>query len=189
MQAEVAALPREVWGNVRAPVHRETRSLFLKGHAPALGIAGDPEQPVLQACPYIRELLYGLLPGTPGKCLLAGLRPGGIVYPHMDADDDYFVGSFRVHLPVFTNAGVRLYCNGRFYRMAAGEAWTLNNLAPHAVVNDHASQERIHLIFDVFPSAQAIAEVDAVPEAEGEGDAALFGRLSGTRPADAQVMD
>lgn len=189
LQAEVAALPAELWGNVRAPVHRETRSVFLKGHAPALNISGDPDQPALAACPYVRELLYGLLPGTPGKCLLAALRPLGIVYPHRDAANDYFVGSFRVHLPVFTNQRVSLYCNGRFFRMAAGEAWTLNNLAPHAVVNDHPTQERVHLIFDVFPAAETVALVDQTPEAGGEDDAALLTRLSGGRPADAQVMD
>lgn len=189
LQREVRALPAELWGNVRAPVHRETRSLFLKGHAPALKIEGDPEQPALASCPYVRELLYGLLPGTPGKCLLAELRPRGIVYPHMDADNDYFVGSFRVHLPVFTNPEVRLFCNGRFFRLAAGEAWILNNLAPHAVVNDHPSEPRVHLIFDVFPDAETVARVDAVPEAEGEDDPVLFARLSGQRPAEAQVMD
>jgi hypothetical protein len=189
LQREVAALPAELWGNVRAPVHRETRSVFLKGHAPLLKIPGDPDQPALAACPYVRELLYGLLPGTPGKCLLAALRPSGIVYPHMDAANDYFVGSFRVHLPVFTNPEVRLYCNGRFFRMLPGEAWTLNNLAPHAVINDHPTEERVHLIFDVYPMAEAVAQVDGTPEAEGEDDAALFERLSGSRPADAQVMD
>lgn len=189
LQSEVASLTAALWGNVRAPVHRETRSVFLKGHAPLLKIPGDPEQPALANCPYIREVLYRLLPGTPGKCLLAALKPGGIVYPHMDADNDYFVGSFRVHLPVFTNPQVKLYCNGRFFRMAEGEAWTINNLAPHAVVNDHPRKERVHLIFDVFPSAEAIASVDAASEAQGEDDAALFARLSGTRPADAQVMD
>jgi hypothetical protein len=189
LQAEVTALPRELWGNVRAPVHRETRSVFLKGYAPALNVSGDPDQPALAACPYVRELLYGLLPGTPGKCLLAGLRPRGIVYPHMDAINDYFVGSFRVHLPVFTNHRVSLYCNGRFFRMAAGEAWTLNNLAPHAVVNDHPTEERVHLIFDVFPAVETVTLVDQTPEAEGEDDAALVARLSGSRRVDAQMMD
>ncbi|MGE5626405.1 MAG: aspartyl/asparaginyl beta-hydroxylase domain-containing protein [Bacillota bacterium] len=189
LQREVSALPQELWGNVRAPVHRETQSLFLKGHAPALGIPGDPEQPVLASCPYIRELLYGLLTGEPGKCLLAALRPRGIVYPHMDAANDYFTRSFRVHVPVFTNPQVRLYCNGRFFRMAAGEAWALNNLAPHAVVNDHPSETRVHLIFDVFPDEHAVAKVEAAPEAPGEDDAELFARLSGRRPAEAQVMD
>ena len=189
LQAEVSALPAELWGNVRAPVHRETRSLFLKGHAPALSIPSDPDQPALARCPYVRELLYGLLPGIPGKCLLAGLRARGVVYPHMDAANDYFVGSLRVHLPVFTNPQVSLYCNGHFFRMAAGEAWTLNNLSPHAVVNDHPAEERVHLIFDVFPAPEAVALVDRTPEAEGQDDAALFTRLSGSRPADAQVMD
>ena len=189
LQAEVRALPPGLWGNVRAPVHRETQSLFLKGHAPALGLPDDPEQPALDSCPYVRELLYGLLPGIPGKCLLAALRPRGIVYPHQDAANDYFVRSFRVHIPVFTNPQVRLYCNGRFFRMAAGEAWTLNNLAPHAVINDHPAEVRVHLIFDVFPDFAAVAKVSATPEAPGEDDASLFARLSGARPADAQVMD
>lgn len=189
LQQEVSALAAELWGNVRAPVHRETQSLFLKGHAPALGIPGDPEQPALDSCPYIRELLYGLLPGTPGKCLLASLRAGGIVYPHMDAANEYFMRSFRVHVPVITNPEVRLYCNARFFRMAAGEVWTLNNLAPHAVVNDHPTEARVHLIFDVFPDAEAIARVESVPEAAGEDDPVLFARLSATRPATAQVMD
>ncbi len=189
LQREVAALPAALWDNVRAPVHRETRSLFLKGHAPLLKIEGDPEQPPLDDCPYIRELLYGLLSGVPGKCLLASLRPVGIVYPHKDIDNDYFVRSFRVHLPVFTNPQVRFYCNGRFFHMAAGEVWTVNNLAPHAVVNDHPSESRVHLIFDVFPSQEGIARVDAAPEAEGMDEPALFARLSGQRPADAQVMD
>lgn len=189
LQREVGALPEELWGNVRAPVHRETLSLFLKGHAPVLGLIGDPEQPALDSCPYIRELLYGVLPGTPGKCLLASLKPGGIVYPHMDAANEYFTRSFRVHVPVFTNPSVRLYCNGRFFRMLEGEVWTLNNLAPHAVVNDDPGAARVHLIFDVFPDAEAIARVSAVPEAAGEDDPELFARLSGTRPATAQVMD
>ena len=189
LQREVAALPEELWGNVRAPVHRETQSLFLKGHAPALGISGDPEQPAMTACPYIHELLYRLLPGTPGKCLLASLRPRGIVYPHRDAENDYFVRSFRVHLPVFTNPAVRLYCNGRFFRMGAGEVWILNNLAPHAVINDHPSDARVHLIFDVFPDAAAVERVAAAPEAEGEADAAMLARLSGEQPAVTQVMD
>ncbi|HEY1991672.1 MAG TPA: aspartyl/asparaginyl beta-hydroxylase domain-containing protein [Gammaproteobacteria bacterium] len=189
LQSEVLGLPAELWGNVRAPVHRETQSVFLKGHAPILRLPDDPEQPALAACPYIRELLYGLLPGRPGKCLLAALRPGGIVYPHMDAANDYFVRSLRVHIPVFTNPEVRLYCNGRFFRMAAGEAWAINNLAPHAVVNDHREQARVHLIFDVFPDPAAVAKVDAAAEAPGEDDAALLARLSGARPAAAQVMD
>ena len=189
LQREVAGLPESLWGNVRAPVHRETCSLFLKGHAPLLGIADDPEQPALALCPYIRELLYGLLPGTPGKCLLAALRPGGIVYPHMDAANDYFVGSFRVHIPVITNPAVRFYCNGKFFCMRAGEVWTVNNLAPHAVVNDDPLAARIHLIFDVFPDPVAIARVAAAEEAPGEDDLPLFERLSGNRPAIAQVMD
>lgn len=187
LQAEVSALPAEAWSNPRAPVHQETVSVFLKGHPPLAGISGDPDQPLLGRCPYVRELLYGLLPGTPGKCLLAALRPQGLVYPHTDAANDYFLRSFRIHLPVFTNAQVRFFCGRRFFRMLPGEVWTVNNLAPHAVVNDHPSETRVHLIFDVFPLPETVELVARTPEAPGEEDTALFERIARRRPVQAGI--
>jgi hypothetical protein len=130
LQREVQGLQADLWGNIRAPVHRETLSVFLKGQAPLLNLPDDPEQPALAKCPYIRKLLYQLLPGTPGKCLLAALMPRGTVYPHTDSANAYFLGSFRIHIPVFTNDKVHFYCGGRFFRMRVGEVWTVNNLAP-----------------------------------------------------------
>ncbi|MDE1888193.1 MAG: hypothetical protein KGI32_08670, partial [Gammaproteobacteria bacterium] len=109
LQAEVATLPPAVWGNARAPVHQETVSVFLRGQAPLQGVAEDLDQPLLGQCPYIKELLHAVLPGRCGKCLLASLRPGGLVYPHTDAANDYFLGSFRVHVPVFTNSQVHFF--------------------------------------------------------------------------------
>ncbi|MGH8320940.1 MAG: aspartyl/asparaginyl beta-hydroxylase domain-containing protein [Gammaproteobacteria bacterium] len=179
LQHEVAHIPAEAWDNQRAPVHRETVSVFLKGSRPMLGSVDNPDQAVLQRCPYIRELIYGLLPGRPGKCLLAALRPKGIVYPHTDAATDYFVQSYRVHIPVFTNPDVAVFCNGRFFHMRMGEAWLLNNLAPHAVINDHPDISRVHLIFDVFPDIQAISMIDGISEEPGTFDTRLYARLGG----------
>lgn len=178
LQHEVAGLPAGVWGDNRAPVHRETVSVFLKGHPPLLNLPDDPDQPVLEQCPYIRQLLYQLLPGTPGKCLLAALKPRGIVYPHIDAANDYFIRSFRIHIPVFTNEAVWFYCDGRLFRMLAGEVWAVNNLVPHAVINDHSSDVRIHLIFDIFPSEAAVQIVSHAAEAPGELDPVLLRRLA-----------
>lgn len=178
LQSEVKNIPAETWENQRAPVHRETVSVFLKGFPPMQHIDGDPEQPLLQACPYIHELIYGLLPGQPGKCLLASLRPHGIVYPHTDAANDYFTGSYRVHIPVFTNARAFVFCNDRFFQMRAGEVWLINNLAPHAVVNDHPVECRIHLIFDVFPDNSTVEMIDRLQEDPGFIDTALFGKLT-----------
>lgn len=178
LRQEVSNLPAEVWGNTRARVHRETLSVFLKGHPPLMNLPEDPDQPVLKQCPYIRQLLYGLVSGAPGKCLLACLQPQGIVYPHMDAANEYFVRSFRLHLPVFTNVAVKFYCNGRFFRMNAGEVWAVNNLVPHAVINDHPEEARIHLIFDVFPDTAAIRMVSNAPEVQGQDDPLLFNRLA-----------
>lgn len=177
LQNEVRALPVSVWVNNRARVHQDTKSVFLKGFPPRLGIAGDPEQPELALCPYIRELLYGVLPGTSGKCLLASLSPNSIVYPHTDTANEYFVRSFRFHIPIFTNEKVHFYCGGKFFHMREGEVWTVNNLLPHAVINDHPAESRIHLIFDVFPDTEGIGGIDRLPESPGHDDAVLFRRL------------
>jgi Aspartyl/Asparaginyl beta-hydroxylase len=177
LKREVSAIASDAWENQRAPVHRETVSVFLKGHPPILHIEGDPERPVLQVCPYIRKLIYGLLPGQPGKCMLASLRPQGIVYPHTDTANDYFIGSYRVHIPVFTNPKAYVFCNGSFFQMLAGEVWLINNLAPHAVINDHRKESRIHLIYDVFPTAETVYMIDRLPEEAGTHDADLYAKL------------
>jgi hypothetical protein len=185
LRAEVAGIPADAWDNQRAPVHRHTRSVFLKGYPPALQMPDDPEQPVLENCPYIRTLIYGLLPGTVGKCLLASLQPGHLVYPHTDSANAYFIGSFRVHIPVVTSPQALVFCNGEFFHMACGEAWLLNNLAPHAVINDHATLSRIHLIFDVFPAAESVAMVDRLPETRGRSEPDILSRLVAVSRADA----
>jgi hypothetical protein len=187
LQAEVQAIPVEYWDNQRAPVHQHTRSVFLKGYPPALGKADDPEQPILELCPYVHDLMRNLFPGRVGKCLLASLQPGAMVYPHTDNANDYFVRSCRIHVPVFTNQSTHIFCNGQFFHMAEGEAWMLNNLAPHAVINDHANLERVHLIFDVFPDKETVKMTDALPEADGRIDAWLFARLMTlSRPSENQ---
>ncbi|MGH7240600.1 MAG: aspartyl/asparaginyl beta-hydroxylase domain-containing protein, partial [Candidatus Saccharimonadales bacterium] len=149
----------------------------LKGYPPLLGKTGDPEQPILDQCPYIGELMHDLLPGRVGKCLLAALQSGAIVYPHMDNANDYFIHSYRVHVPVFTSRFTHVFCNGRFFHMAEGEAWLLNNLAPHAVINEHPDMDRVHLIFDVFPEHEAVEMADMLSEAEGKEDMVLYQRL------------
>ncbi|MDE2234042.1 MAG: aspartyl/asparaginyl beta-hydroxylase domain-containing protein [Gammaproteobacteria bacterium] len=177
LQHEVAAIPAVAWTGQRAPVHRETVSVFLKGYPPMQHVEGDPERPPLSTCPYIRRLIYGLLRGNPGKCLLASLQPRGIVYPHTDAANGYFIGSYRIHIPVFTNPEALVFCNGRFFHMRAGEIWLINNLAPHAVINDHPTESRIHLIYDVFPDEETVGLIDSLPEEAGITNPSLLARL------------
>jgi len=188
LQAEVASLPGGVWGNSRAPVHQETQSVFLRGQAPLLGQNEDLDHPLLKQCPYINQLLHAVLPGDCGKCLLASLRPGGLVYAHTDAANDYFLQSFRVHVPVFTNEQVHFFSGQRIFHMAAGEVWSVNNLAPHAVLNLHPQAARVHLIFDVFPDRQAIELLSRLPEEPGTENDALFQRVAQRRPANVQNL-
>lgn len=186
LQAEVASLPPTAWGNQRAPVHQETVSVFLRGQAPMLGVAEDLDQPLLQPCTYIKELLQEVLPGRCGKCLLASLQPGGTVYAHMDSANEYFLESFRVHVPVFTNEQVHFFSGRRIFHMAAGEVWSVNNLAPHAVLNLHPREARVHLIFDIFPEAAAVELLARLPEAPGIENEMLFRQVASRRPPAAQ---
>jgi hypothetical protein len=182
LQAEVASLPAAVWGNSRAPVHQETVSVFLRGQAPMRGATADIDQPLLRECPYINRLLHEVLPGRCGKCLLASLRPGGLVYPHTDVANDYFLQSFRVHVPVFTNDQVYFFSGRRLFHMAVGQVWSVNNLAPHAVMNLHPHEARVHLIFDIFPDAAAIELMERLPEEPGMENETLLEQVINQRP-------
>jgi hypothetical protein len=45
-------------------------------------------------------------------------------------------------------------------------------------MNDHPSEARIHLIFDIFPSQAAVEIVNNSHEEQGEEDPVLYNRLA-----------
>jgi hypothetical protein len=73
------------------------------------------------------------------------------VPPHSDIGP-YFLKTIRIHVPVITHEKVWMYCDGRVFRMQAGEVWALNNIAEHAVWNADATRPRTHMICDYLPS-------------------------------------
>lgn len=154
LRAEVDALPESLWetrGGRLGP-HDAARAVFLRGYAPAEG-RGKPveDRASLAQLPYAREIITRLLPAPPQRCLLARLPAGAMVPPHSDIGP-YFLKTIRIHVPVITHEKVWMYCDGRVFRMQAGEVWALNNIAEHAVWNADATRPRTHMICDYLPS-------------------------------------
>lgn len=154
LQAEVEALPAGSWGNTggRVGVHRQAEAIFLRGHAPAEGEKPIEDREPLAWLPYVRHIVTELIPAPAQRCLLAKLPPDASVTGHIDRAP-YFGKTIRIHVPVVTNDAAWMYSDGLTFRMRAGEVWALNNSAPHAVWNAHASESRTHLICDFLPSA------------------------------------
>jgi hypothetical protein len=154
LRAEVDALPESLWetrGGRLGP-HDAARAVFLRGYAPAEG-RGKPveDREALAQLPYAREIITRLLPAPPQRCLLARLPAGAMVPPHSDIGP-YFLKTIRIHVPVITHEHVWMYCDGRVFRMQAGEVWALNNISEHAVWNADATRPRTHMICDYLPS-------------------------------------
>lgn len=185
LRAEVDALPESLWetrGGRLGP-HDAARAVFLRGYAPAEG-RGKPveDREALAQLPYAREIITRLLPAPPQRCLLARLPAGAMVPPHSDIGP-YFLKTIRIHVPVITHENVWMYCDGRVFRMQAGEVWALNNIAEHAVWNADATRPRTHMICDYLPSP---ALLDLLARAErnlGTVNAEVERHLQAATPA------
>jgi aspartyl/asparaginyl beta-hydroxylase len=163
LQAEVARLPCHLWGGSggRVGVHNAAEAIFLRGHAPAEGDLPIEEREALALLPYVRELIHVAIPAQPMRCLLAKLPGGATIAPHVDRGAPYFSQTVRIHIPVVTHQSVWMFCNGKSYKMACGEAWALNNSSLHAVWNADPVRERLHLICDFRPGARLLGLIAA----------------------------
>jgi hypothetical protein len=153
LAGEVAALPASLWGTTggRVGVHRYSESLFLRGYAPAQGALPIEDREPLALLPYAREIIQALIPAPPQRCLLARL-PGGVsVDPHIDRAP-YFAKTLRLHFPVESHDLAWMIAGPHCYLMKPGEAWVLNNSAPHAVWNADPARSRTHMICDFLPT-------------------------------------
>ena len=152
LQAEVAALPDDVWGSTagRVGVHRAAAAVFLRGYAPAEGEKPIEDRPTLARLPYATEIITRLAGGEPLRCLLARLPAGATIAPHVDRAP-YFAKALRLHFPVETHEQSFMVCDGLTYLMQEGEAWALNNSTLHAVWNAHPTRARTHMICDFLP--------------------------------------
>lgn len=114
-------------------------------------------EPVLQAA--VAD--YGYAEPAFPRVMLARMPVGGVIQPHRDANPAA-KWPHKVHVPIQTNDGVVFRVDGQSFRIAEGEAVELNNMGIHAVEN-RGDTDRIHLIFEVYDTAQpAPAWVDAL---------------------------
>ncbi len=157
LQAELAALPTSIWGTTggRVGVHSAAEAVFLRGYAPAEGNKPIEDRPAFDLLPYARAVVKDMLAAPPLRCLLARLPPGAVIAPHIDRAP-YFSKSLRIHVPIVTHEQSWMLCAGQGYVMRVGEVWALNNVAVHAVWNQHATLSRTHLICDFLASPQLL---------------------------------
>jgi hypothetical protein len=88
---------------------------------------------------------------------LAELPPGAVIEPHMD--NGVLTLIHRLHVPLITDPGVVFHIGtgaGRFesFHIEAGRLFDLNNVRPHAVVNN-SQVRRVHLLVDLLPESIA----------------------------------
>ena len=188
MRTEIHSIPEELWGEYRAEEQQQAIAVFLKGYPP-IQFKPDEERPILAELPYLREIIFEQLPGTPRKCLVARLPAGATIPVHIDSGkdmEDYFTGTLRLHIPVWTNPDVSFYIEPKFYAMNEGELWVINNRVAHGVANDHPDAERVHLIVDVDPDEDTFELIRAGQRPAGWDDAATLQRLqAGAAPSPA----
>lgn len=102
--------------------------------------------PILQRCPYFREIIDWF--ECPKEAVrLLSLTPKSFILEHKDQSTSYRDGFFRIHIPIETNESVIFRVNGEHLTMLPGACWYANFNLPHFVSND-GNTDRIHLVID-----------------------------------------
>ncbi|HVK99015.1 MAG TPA: aspartyl/asparaginyl beta-hydroxylase domain-containing protein [Dongiaceae bacterium] len=102
--------------------------------------------PVLNLCPYFREVLESL--GCPvNVARLLFLPPGKVIGEHTDAGVGFDAGLVRLHIPIITNERVRFTIGGHNVQWRPGEFWYGNFAQAHSLHNA-SDQVRVHLVLD-----------------------------------------
>jgi hypothetical protein len=113
--------------------------------------------------PIMRAIVepYGYLENTIGKVMLAKLSPKSKISEHIDNVVES-VYPLKLHVPIATNPDVKMFVGDRGYYFQVGQAYEMNNMAMHSVVND-GDTPRIHLIFTYYDRQINVAK-DRDPE-------------------------
>jgi hypothetical protein len=124
--------------------------------------AGFADTPLLDCCPYFREVLAAF-PCPLKSVRLLSLAPASFIREHSDGALDYQDGEIRIHIPVQTNPDVEFYLAGERLLLEEGRCYYIDVNLPHRV-NNGGTTERIHLVIDavvdewvhgIFRQAQA----------------------------------
>jgi quercetin dioxygenase-like cupin family protein len=108
--------------------------------------AGFKDTPLLEACPYFRELLLQIECEKETVRLLR-LAPGSVIKEHRDRGAGYQFGNFRLHIVIRTHENVSFIVDRGEVPMKTGECWYADFDRPHSVANN-GDTDRVHLIID-----------------------------------------
>ncbi len=96
---------------------------------------------------------YGFaLPEFP-KVMLARLAAGHRIDTHRDGAGSNLL-THKIHVPLQTNPDALFESGGIVRHLPLGEAIEVNNIGRHGAINN-GSEDRIHLIFEVFDAQDA----------------------------------
>ena len=87
------------------------------------------------------------------KVMLAKLAAGHTIDRHIDGAGSNLC-THKIHVPLQTNSQVDFLINDVPYHLEAGQAYEVNNIVPHGVKNK-GTEDRIHLIFELFDGTNA----------------------------------
>jgi len=151
--AAVRALPPSLWDvDVSHKAQDDTSRIFLKGY-PVRMAKGYDERPALKYSLFLANFIHNEIPGVVRSCLVANLKPGGIIPVHRDYVDTHphYSATYRLHIPLQTNPDVDFFMGDHVFHLQTGKCYLFDNSVVHAVHNRNATEERIHMIADVEP--------------------------------------
>ncbi len=91
---------------------------------------------------------YGFSTPEFPKVMFARLAAHTAIDRHVDGAGSNLL-THKIHVPLVTNEAVWFEVGDRRFRLEEGQAYELNNIRPHGVRNDGAT-DRIHLIFEIM---------------------------------------
>ncbi len=165
LRAAVLAIPEDVWvaENAGKPnrfeVLDQTRHIVFRFIDNPRDWRGSHDRPAWRQWrdlvePVLAQAVrgYGYARGVFPRVMLAGMPPGGVIHPHIDANPAA-KWPHKIHVPLTTNPGVVSFFGGAEHRFPEGEAVEVNNLGPHWVRNE-GDTSRVHLIFEYYDADQ-----------------------------------
>ena len=117
----------------------------LEAERDEFGIFPFKWNPILDNCPYIKEVL-DTFPCSFQRVMIRKLIAGKGFTKHRDPMC-YERGEARIHVPIITDELFEIYFNDERVIMPAGECWYLNTRLIHWGINK-SHNDRVHLIMD-----------------------------------------
>lgn len=175
LAAEIDALPEEGWerGGPGPVVLATVDSNYVIGFQSDTRPCPPIDRPTLTRLPYLRELLRETIPAEATRARIACLYPQSVIPIHKDQQRE---GTIRLSLQVDAEGAPRFFAGGRWYDMAPGEIWAIDNAGPHGIHNS-GQRKRTTIVADYVPSEDLVRLVAAGDHDLGREDGSALDRL------------